>query len=261
RLFVSSWNVGGTQPPENMNLITVLLDDQSTEADIYVFGFQEIVPLNAGNILVPEKGEVVSAKWNSLIKTALNRKKKSIGDTLQKPEESQRIYPLDTNTSNITISSKFECLLSKQMVGVYITIWVRRELHDNISHLSASSVGCGIFGYLGNKGSVSIRFYLYETSFCFVCTHLASGGKKGDERQRNTDATHILTRTLFPAESVHHRLPRRILDHDRVIWFGDLNYRIHLPEATTRSLVTNKEWSILLQNDQVRYNYQNADFF
>ncbi|CAI9780425.1 unnamed protein product [Fraxinus pennsylvanica] len=41
-------------------------------------------------------------------------------------------------------------------------------------------------------------------------------------------------------------------DQCRVIWLGDLNYRINLPEATTRSLVKNKEWSILLHNDQLK---------
>lgn len=41
------------------------------------------------------------------------------------------------------------------------------------------------------------------------------------------------------------------LPYSRVIWLGDLNYRIYLPMATTRSLVKDKEWSILLENDQV----------
>ncbi|KAG6412348.1 hypothetical protein SASPL_125025 [Salvia splendens] len=84
----------------------------------------------------------------------------------------------------------------------------------------------------------------------YVLGHLASGGKEGDERHRNADAAHILARTLFLPEPLQH-LPRKILDHDRVIWLGDLNYRIHLPEDTTRSLVMNKEWSLLLENDQL----------
>lgn len=37
---------------------------------------------------------------------------------------------------------------------------------------------------------------------------------------------------------------------------GDLNYRVSLPEATTRFLVEIKDWDTLLQNDQViNYNY------
>lgn len=42
--------------------------------------------------------------------------------------------------------------------------------------------------------------------------------------------------------------------YSKVIWLGDLNYRIYLPEATTRSLVRNEDWSILLEHDQVITN-------
>ncbi|KAF9588028.1 hypothetical protein IFM89_007203 [Coptis chinensis] len=63
------------------------------------------------------------------------------------------------------------------------------------------------------KGSVSIRFYLRGTSFCFVCGHLASGGKGGNEKYRNSDATEILSRTSFPRGPLHD-LPPNILDHD-----------------------------------------------
>lgn len=36
-----------------------------------------------------------------------------------------------------------------------------------------------------------------------------------------------------------------------VIFLGDLNYRISLPEATTRLLAEREEWNALLDNDQV----------
>ena len=43
----------------------------------------------------------------------------------------------------------------------------------------------------------------------------------------------------------------------RVVLFGDLNYRISLPEETTRLLVERKDWDTLLQNDQVsKFNYK-----
>ncbi|KAK4395532.1 Type IV inositol polyphosphate 5-phosphatase 9 [Sesamum angolense] len=247
----------GIPPPDNLNLDD-LLDTQNSIADIYVFGFQEIVPLSAGNILVTENSNI-SMKWNSLIKAALNKRKVTEDRLPEKAEvgEIQRIFPLKTHSSINSSAPDFECIISKQMVGIYITVWVRTELHGYISHPSVSCVGCGVLGRLGNKGSVSIRFCLHETSFCFVCCHLASGGKEGDERQRNADAAHILARTLFPAEARQH-LPRKILDHDRVIWLGDLNYRIYLPEAT-RYLVKNKEWSILLQNDQKGPRMTNHD--
>ncbi|KAL6576414.1 Type I inositol polyphosphate 5-phosphatase 4 [Orobanche hederae] len=53
-------------------------------------------------------------------------------------------------------------------------------------------------GYLGNKGSISISISLHQTSFCFVCSHLTSGEKYGDELQRNSDVMEILRKMRFP---------------------------------------------------------------
>lgn len=63
------------------------------------------------------------------------------------------------------------------------------------------------------QGSVSVRFFLHETSFCFVCCHLASGGKEGDKVHRNSDAMDIFSRTSFPRGSSLN-LPQKILDHE-----------------------------------------------
>ncbi|XP_049345235.1 type IV inositol polyphosphate 5-phosphatase 9-like isoform X2 [Solanum verrucosum] len=260
-LFVSSWNVGGIAPPNDLNMED-LLDTRNNLADIYVLGFQEIVPLNAGSVIVPEN-TTICMQWNSLISTALN--KIDVNNiTLQEAEEEEnvRVYPLKKGSSlkfNVENSTQFECIISKQMVGIFITVWARSPLLPYISHTSVSCVGCGIFGYLGNKGSVSVRFWLHETSFCFVCSHLASGGKEGDERQRNADASQILSRTRFSCDSFQY-LPRKILQHE-VIWLGDLNYRIYLPEATTRSLVNDRQWSILLQNDQLKAELREGCIF
>ena len=38
----------------------------------------------------------------------------------------------------------------------------------------------------------------------------------------------------------------------RVIWLGDLNYRINLSYEKTHELIARKEWQRLLENDQVR---------
>jgi hypothetical protein len=73
------------------------------------------------------------------------------------------------------------------------------------------------FGNHGLQGAVSVRFRLHETSFCFVCCHLASGGREGDEKCRNSNVAEILSRTRFP-RSHSLDLPRKILDHEYVIY-------------------------------------------
>jgi hypothetical protein len=40
---------------------------------------------------------------------------------------------------------------SKQMVGVFLTVWVRSEIRADVRNLKVSCVGRGLMGYLGNK--------------------------------------------------------------------------------------------------------------
>ncbi|KAL3592600.1 hypothetical protein D5086_011240 [Populus alba] len=141
-------------------------------------------------------------------------------------------------------------IVSKQMVGSFLTIWVRRSLRKHIQNVKVSTVGVGVMGYIGNKGSISVSMSIYQTSFCFVCTHLTSGEKDGDERKRNADVHEIHRRTQFrPLSSVG--LPKNIYDHERIIWLGDLNYRINLSYDKTHELISRKEWSQLVERDQL----------
>jgi len=45
----------------------------------------------------------------------------------------------------------FVRIISKQMVGIYLSIWVRRSLRKHIHNLKVSTVGVGVMGYIGNK--------------------------------------------------------------------------------------------------------------
>ncbi|XP_024010001.1 type I inositol polyphosphate 5-phosphatase 1 isoform X2 [Eutrema salsugineum] len=143
-------------------------------------------------------------------------------------------------------------IVSKQMVGVFLTVWVRRSLRKHIRNLSVSTVGVGVMGYIGNKGAVSVSMSVYQTPFCFVCTHLASGEKDGDYRKRNADVSDIHRRTQFHPHSLSAtRLPKSIRDHERIIWLGDLNYRINLSYKKTHELIARKEWKKLAEKDQL----------
>ncbi|MCD7454410.1 Type IV inositol polyphosphate 5-phosphatase 9 [Datura stramonium] len=230
RVFVNTWNVGGVVPTDDFN-VDDLLSTCHTSCDIYVFGFQEVVPLRATNVFGSESGRI-SRKWNCLIREALKKKGKEF----------------------------MSCIISKQMVGILISVWVRNDLCSFIRNPSVSCVGCGVMGCLGNKGAVSVRFQLHQTSLCFVCSHLASGGREGDEKIRNSNVGEIFSRTTFP-KGTSLQLPRKILDHDRVILLGDLNYRISLPESTTRLLVEKGEWNALLENDQLRMELMDGQVF
>ncbi|XP_048130857.1 type IV inositol polyphosphate 5-phosphatase 3 isoform X2 [Rhodamnia argentea] len=144
----------------------------------------------------------------------------------------------------------FVRIVSKQMVGIFLTIWVRRSLRRHIHNLKVSTVGVGVMGYIGNKGSVSVSMSIYQTLFCFICTHLTSGEKDGDQLKRNADVHEIRRRTQFRSVPGI-GLPKSILDHEKIIWLGDLNYRINLSYEETRELISKKEWSKLTERDQL----------
>lgn len=57
---------------------------------------------------------------------------------------------------------------------------------------------------------------LHQTSFCFVCSHLTSGQKEGDELRRNADVMEILKKTRFPRVSTmaDEKSPETIVEHE-----------------------------------------------
>ncbi|XVF76589.1 hypothetical protein PTKIN_Ptkin13bG0277900 [Pterospermum kingtungense] len=300
RMFVGTWNVGGKSPHEDLNLRDWLRSP--APADIYVLGFQEVVPLNAGNVLGAEDSGP-AAKWLSLIRQALNTSRSdqelaqrysnvteasspsslqleqqgsskpriSFSDLLSMEDElgkddferwlnlnlnsAEEGSPSPTCMSGSPMRQRFCLAASKQMVGLFLCIWVRADLYKDISNLKVSCVGRGIMGYLGNKGSISISMTLHQTTFCFVCTHLASGEKEGDEIRRNSDVEEILKRTRFSPTFRDLRQPlppQSILDHDKIIWLGDLNYRLAAECADIHELVKKNDWQALLERDQLR---------
>ncbi|KAK6126065.1 hypothetical protein DH2020_040179 [Rehmannia glutinosa] len=281
RMFVGTWNVGGKTPDDDLNLSDWL--KTKAPADIYVLGFQEIVPLNAGNVLGQEDS-IPAEKWLSLIRQSLN------GDTINNSPSKQslrmnddqrhrKVKPRVSSSDLFSSDDEIElslrssscsseegspspsdqhnyCLAaSKQMVGVFLSVWVREDLNQHISSLKVSCVGRGIMGYLGNKGSISISMTLHQTTFCFVCTHLASGEKEGDAIRRNLDVMEILKRTRFSHSFVGPGKPNppdNILDHDKIIWLGDLNYRLAGICGDTYKLLERNDWQALLEKDQLR---------
>ncbi|KAJ3680999.1 hypothetical protein LUZ60_015488 [Juncus effusus] len=333
RIFVATWNVGGKAPHLDLDLNDFLpADDHS---DIYVLGFQEIVPLNAGSVLVEDNEPAL--KWLGLINRALNNPTElteTESETNSSSYTPNTLHPnlptllsIDPNNSSksslknptqtfnlshgvrikacncpIALNAKlnrnscFKCkkpdtsesdssedeseidsacfvandlfefsrtwsddekycfVASKQMVGIFTSVWVRKDLVPHLGHIRLSSVGRGIMGYLGNKGCISVSMSLHQTSLCFVCSHLASGEKEGDELRRNLDVLQILKHTQFKriCKRSGRKIPEKILDHDRVIWLGDLNYRIALSYSETKKLLEENNWDLLLENDQLR---------
>lgn len=144
------------------------------------------MPLNAGNVLGTEnKGP--ANKWLHLIGQCLNassspnnprvtpnntnahdKPRVSFSDLLAMESEIEPVrWSTSTNTSISSSSCSSEEELAgsscqggryvfvacKQMVGVFLCVWVREELMRHITSVKVSCVGRGIMGYMGNKVS------------------------------------------------------------------------------------------------------------
>lgn len=72
--------------------------------------------------------------------------------------------------------SDYVRIISKQMVGIFFSIWVRRNLRKHVQNLKVSTVGVGVMGYIGNKVSCfSLDVWTFELSlFSNVCLHVCN---------------------------------------------------------------------------------------
>ncbi|KAH9705228.1 Type I inositol polyphosphate 5-phosphatase 2 [Citrus sinensis] len=155
---------------------------------------------------------------------------------------------------------KYVRIVSKQMVGIYVSIWVRKRLRRHINNLKVSPVGVGLMGYMGNKGSVSVSMTLFQSRLCFVCSHLTSGQTDGAEQRRNSDVSEIIRRTRFSSVFDTDQ-PQTIPSHDQIFWFGDLNYRLNMMDTEVRELVAQKRWDKLINSDQLSKELHSGHVF
>ncbi|RLN39518.1 type IV inositol polyphosphate 5-phosphatase 3-like [Panicum miliaceum] len=84
RRCVGTWNAGGRAPPEDLDIAQWRGTGGGDEpAHIYVLGFQEVVPLNSGNVFGAEDGQPTLA-WESVIRGVVRR--------AQPPKPKYRFY-------------------------------------------------------------------------------------------------------------------------------------------------------------------------
>lgn len=143
--------------------------DGSTEPlDIVAVGFQEIVDLNASNI-------VAASSDNA----------KAWAEELQRTLSREHPYAL---------------LTYQQLVGVCLYIFIRPQHAPHIRDVAVDCVKTGLGGATGNKGATAIRFVLYGSSICFLAAHFAAG--QSQVAERNADYAEITRKIAFPMVGV-----------------------------------------------------------
>ncbi|KAI0017795.1 type II inositol-1,4,5-trisphosphate 5-phosphatase [Xylariomycetidae sp. FL0641] len=176
---------------------------------LYVLGLQEIVSLNlVKQSLYADPGSVT--KWQNAIEAALPK-----GYTL---------------------------VVCQQLVGLLLLMYASPEVAATISNESTVTVGTGLGGYLGNKGAVTSRILLGETTrIVFSNCHLASGHENTSLERRCWDYNKITSTTKFAPISHWGVLEDEgdmLGDEDFAFCFGDLNFRLDgLPGDDIRRLL------------------------
>ncbi|KAF9109704.1 hypothetical protein BGX27_007295 [Mortierella sp. AM989] len=161
------------------------------------------------------------------------------------------------------LGSSYQKVMSKQLVGLLIVMYAATDRAKYIKEVTASSVGVGIMGVLGNKGGVSIRIRYKDSYLSFVGSHLAADTSQIE--RRNQDYQEICRRLAFPSSALYDitKSPAvnaaisisnkmvSIFDCEHTIWAGDLNYRIALPEDQVKTLLRSHDYDALLKHDQL----------
>ena len=156
--------------------------------------------------------------------------------------------PMVEAFSSFLAKKGFARLASSRLLGILTMVFVKRPLLCYISAVETCTTKTGLGGWLGNKGASSIRFNLGDLTLCFTNCHLVPHNENNNKRV--LELHDIFETQLFETT----RLPlTRLLDHDIMVLFGDLNFRVEGKEASeVISLLEQKQTHELLKMDQLR---------
>ena len=258
--FVGTYNVNGKR--EKAIALSWWLMQGWSELAPHVFAvtLQEMIDLSAANVvkeaIADTRSRTASEEWASELRRAFGYISAARPDAF-----GGRGLPT--------------LIAEEHMVGVAIFVFAWDRVDGFLgaigdgggARLPTGAVG----GRLGNKGACAVRFRLWSSTLCFVGAHLSA--HRGDVAGRNSDYRAIVEKDCFsradaswrgggydrpPSSGLSPsfdkiqggarwpsnpcRLEFGVLDHDVVVFAGDLNYRIAAD-------VPDKEVQYLLRSD------------
>ena len=152
KIYTATWNTSTTEPAKNeqFNLDSLLIPkDSKIIPDIYFVGFQEVIKLNATNIIMTgeDKLQQVLNDWD------------------------KKVY------ESISKIGKYKKLVVMNLVGIDFFSYILEEKFGKVKNISKKIVKTGFGGTTGNKGSCVINFDYENTNISVACSHLVANKK------------------------------------------------------------------------------------
>ncbi|XP_006815736.1 phosphatidylinositol 4,5-bisphosphate 5-phosphatase A-like [Saccoglossus kowalevskii] len=142
-----------------------------------------------------------------------------------------------------------------RLQGLLLLVFVKLQHVPFLRNIQTNYTRTGLGGLWGNKGAVTVRFGLYGYSVCLVNCHLEAHLEGWKLRDRDYS-------TIIRDQVFENCRAKTILNHDYVIWLGDLNYRISdISIEDVKDVLNRNELHILKFKDQLFLSQEACDAF
>ncbi|KAG2324106.1 hypothetical protein Bca52824_006834 [Brassica carinata] len=260
RILIGTWNVG--QGRASHDALMSWLGSVTSDVGIVVVGLQE-VEMGAGFLAMSAAKETVGLEGSAVGQWWID----AIGKALD-----------ENNT--------FERMGSRQLAGLLISLWARKEIRTHVGDLDVAAVPCGFGRAIGNKGGVGLRIRVYDRIMCFVNCHLAAHLEAVN--RRNADFNHIFrlmvfsrgqslsnaaaagvstaaytlkTTTTSPSIGTE-EVKSDLAAADMIAFFGDFNYRLFgITYDEARDFISQRSFDWLRERDQLRQEMKSGKVF
>lgn len=163
KIFISTWNICAFNALDNGNInIDELLFpskfnhivSQENKADFYAIGFQEVVKLNAQNIM-GKNNDIYFEYWTKMVESSLGE--------------------------------EYELLRKMDLIGILVVFFAKAKYKKSCSKIIDSKLKTGFHGWFGNKGSCVLQFKLFNKTFGFSNGHYACGEENNQKRKKDLE--------------------------------------------------------------------------
>lgn len=194
-VWTGTWNVGAVNEPFDIEKM-VHMEETAPKIDMYAIALQEVTDPGIASVTTGISTKTV--RWYQALKHYFELR-------------------------------HLKTLMFESIGGTVLAVYVTQSYFEHITEISIATVPLGRLG-LKNKGAVGVRFVMGKTPFCIVCAHLAAGENGSPDYRARIDGYHLITQNLkfknpyIPA--LKNAPTFSMLDHENIIFMGDLNFRI-----------------------------------